>query len=195
MATPVKGVDQSNRRTWDKAAFEQKARERAAREAGDFVDHNPPPKAATLKEMKPVQAREEDLNLTEHVNKTESVQGGSADRSGGFYCETCDCLMKDSLAYLDHINGKKHQRALGTSLRPERAGVDAVRARLASNFEAAKMKRLQEAEEKRKQEEKEARKKEKKDKKAQEKLALMPAADDDAMAAMGFGGFGTTKKK
>jgi U4/U6.U5 tri-snRNP component SNU23 len=30
---------------------------------------------------------------------------------GGFYCEDCQCLLKDSSSYLDHINGKK--RACG----------------------------------------------------------------------------------
>ena len=42
----------------------------------------------------------------------------------GYWCDVCQCLLKDSMAYLDHINGKKHQRALGYSMRTERVGID-----------------------------------------------------------------------
>ena len=49
---------------------------------------------------------------------------------GGYHCPTCECTLKDSEAYLDHINGKRHQRKLGFSMRVEAATVEAVRARI-----------------------------------------------------------------
>lgn len=42
------------------------------------------------------------------------AQSGKHD---GFYCKVCDCTVKDSSNYSDHINGKKHNKALGISLK------------------------------------------------------------------------------
>lgn len=44
----------------------------------------------------------------------------------GYYCSVCDCILRDSQSYLDHINGKWHNRALGMSMRVERSTVDQV---------------------------------------------------------------------
>lgn len=41
----------------------------------------------------------------------------------------CDCVVKDSINFLDHINGKKHQRNLGMSMRVERSSLDQVKKR------------------------------------------------------------------
>lgn len=68
------------------------------------------------------------------IVKPQSSVGSSDDgpTGPGFWCETCKCLLKDSSSYLDHINGKKHQRNLGFSMRVERVGLDAVKARIAA---------------------------------------------------------------
>ena len=44
----------------------------------------------------------------------------------GWHCRVCDCFLKDSLTYLDHINGRKHQRYLGYSMRVEKSTVQEV---------------------------------------------------------------------
>ena len=39
----------------------------------------------------------------------------------------CDCVLRDSQSYLDHINGKYHNRALGMSMNVERSTTEQVR--------------------------------------------------------------------
>jgi U4/U6.U5 tri-snRNP component SNU23 len=54
-----------------------------------------------------------------------------AGREAGFYCEVCDCTLKDSLAWLDHLNGVYHNRALGLDVADiERSTVEQVKKRL-----------------------------------------------------------------
>jgi U4/U6.U5 tri-snRNP component SNU23 len=48
----------------------------------------------------------------------------------GWHCKVCDCFLKDSHTYLDHINGRKHQRKLGYSMRVERSSKDQLLSRL-----------------------------------------------------------------
>lgn len=45
----------------------------------------------------------------------------------------CDCVVKDSINFLDHINGKKHQRNLGMSMKVERSSLDQVKERFNNN--------------------------------------------------------------
>lgn len=53
------------------------------------------------------------MKITDGVTKS---SGGV-----GFHCSVCDCYLKDSLTYLDHVNGRKHQRKLGYTMRVERS--------------------------------------------------------------------------
>ena len=49
-----------------------------------------------------------------------------------FYCDKCKCGLKDSQAWYDHINGKKHNQILGMSMIVEKVSVDKVKAKLES---------------------------------------------------------------
>jgi U4/U6.U5 tri-snRNP component SNU23 len=85
-------------------------------------------KAETLTNL---QARQDKLNLDDKIGKKILVTNEtSKEHQGGFYCKDCECQMKDSQAWLDHINGKKHNKLLGKSMRVERVTVDKIREKL-----------------------------------------------------------------
>mmetsp|Transcript_68775 Transcript_68775/g.76960 ORF Transcript_68775/g.76960 Transcript_68775/m.76960 type:complete len:276 (-) Transcript_68775:45-872(-) len=121
------------------------------------------------------------------VNKDNAVT-----KSGiGWHCKVCDCFLRDSHAYLDHINGRKHNRTLGYSMRVANTTKDDAVSRLAllvkekeRNTKAATFDHLLEEEEenfyeivkvkddelkRQKEERKRERKKKKKEKKAAER--------------------------
>lgn len=214
------------RRTWDKALYEAKAKDRLERGDGDVEQRSAQSttkSSGSKEEFKRAEddadgplgsdraflkAREGKVDLESKVGKVEVIKPNTTEHAAGpgFHCEVCDCLLKDSASYLDHINGKKHQRALGFSMRVERANVDKVKERLGllkktiidkdttpvlSAGDAYERKlALQVAEEeiqkRRKKEEALAKKREREE-------AEMEDIDPEIAALMGFGSF--TKKK
>jgi U4/U6.U5 tri-snRNP component SNU23 len=150
----------------------------------------------------------------------DGVASGVVKTGIGWHCKVCDCFLKDSLTYLDHINGRKHQRKLGFSMRVERTSKDSLMNKL------SQLTKRREAEEKRSAEvdpaddngpnyddivkakdaEAETRKEERANKRRERKQRLKQTDEgeededeesaqlDPAMAAMmGFSGFGGGK--
>eukprot|EP01061_Rhynchopus_euleeides_P013999 TRINITY_DN24287_c0_g1_i1.p1 TRINITY_DN24287_c0_g1~~TRINITY_DN24287_c0_g1_i1.p1 ORF type:complete len:189 (+),score=60.58 TRINITY_DN24287_c0_g1_i1:190-756(+) len=149
-----------------------------------------------------LKSRDRDLNLDDRVGSRTFQQGDSeanADKSG-FYCKDCDMNFKDSLSYVSHINGKKHQKMKGVSMRVERVGADAFRNKLRQmkeekdKSEEAKMldlksrvaKRIAD-QERQELEAKQARKESKKRRRDEEGDKL--DEDDEMMRVMGFASF------
>jgi len=65
--------------------------------------------------------------------------GVTASANGiGWHCAVCDCWLRDSITYVDHINGKKHQKYLGFSMRTGKSSNEQVKNKLA---ELAKQKK------------------------------------------------------
>ena len=214
-------------RTWDKSYYEKKAKERV--EKGDNDEINDKTTKNNQNILKPefqpaeigaagpagssrafLKVREEGIDLESKVGKVEIIKPNSVEaaRGGaGYFCEVCACLLKDSVAYLDHINGKRHQRALGFSMRVQRVDVDTVKNRLENikkSIKESSTKVIKTADEdysdkialqlieeenrkKRKREEKESKKKEQEEKEAE-------GIDPEIAALMGFGGFNSSKK-
>ena len=125
-------------------------------------------------------------------------------QAGGYYCNICDCLVKDSINFLDHVNGKKHQRNLGMSMKVERSSLDDVKKRFEINTKKKeetkkeynfedRMKQLKEEEAKAKERIKE-KKKEKKNQAEQSVFQNFDDEDKDMMSMMGFANFSSSKK-
>jgi U4/U6.U5 tri-snRNP component SNU23 len=194
-------VDQTKRRTWDLEEYRRRAEQRELAEIEDIKNlHRPEPPVKRA----PLKARTKPIDLESNLGKTTVISGNTPlHQQGGFYCSICECVVKDSANFLDHVNGKKHQRMLGMSMRVERSTLEQVRARLQAHkrkMEEAKelnieerLKKLKEDEEEKKRLKKE-KKKEAKRKKAEEEEKAKTESVDPALATVGLPlEFGSTK--
>ncbi|CAL5341109.1 unnamed protein product [Camellia sinensis] len=109
------GVDNTFRRKFDREEYLERAREREQKTKGPPI------------QRKPLKHRDYEVDLDSRLGKTQVVTPiAPLSQQAGYYCSVCECVVKDSANYLDHINGKKHQRALGMSMRVERASLEQI---------------------------------------------------------------------
>lgn len=100
-----------HRRKWDRDEFEQKANDRAQASRDKNLEDEKPKKKAKRELLR---ARDEKVDLESRVGKSIIItQTTPLNMAGGFYCDVCDCVIKDSINYLDHINGKKRKYVRG----------------------------------------------------------------------------------
>ena len=145
---------------------------------------------------------------------------GKRGRGAGFYCEACDLTFKDNKQFVEHSNSMQHQRATGHTGSVRKATAEEVRQRidtlwermqaqkrenvvsLKERLEVAKEEDEKEREEKRrKRKELEERKRAEKEKELKVKTEYGDDVrvegehdEEDMMAALGFTGFGSSKK-
>eukprot|EP01089_Gocevia_fonbrunei_P010652 TRINITY_DN2359_c0_g1_i3.p1 TRINITY_DN2359_c0_g1~~TRINITY_DN2359_c0_g1_i3.p1 ORF type:complete len:191 (-),score=34.06 TRINITY_DN2359_c0_g1_i3:35-607(-) len=127
------GEKKNYRRTWDKEYFAAKAAERGTEDGEDVepeLDH-PVHRRQFDKPLVPIQARQTVFSAEAHIGTSVTVSTTApVSQQGGFYCKDCDCAVKDSANWLDHINGKSHQKTIGHKLQTERSTLDQVKLRL-----------------------------------------------------------------
>lgn len=117
------GRDSMGRRVWDKEYFAQKY------EASSSLAE--PPKKVIKGPTESLKERESAISVDNIVNKRQLVTNASSKtQQGGFYCQVCDCLLRDSRAYYDHINGRNHNRMLGMTMNVEKVTVERVIAKM-----------------------------------------------------------------
>ncbi|XP_028317337.1 zinc finger matrin-type protein 2-like [Gouania willdenowi] len=162
------------RRKWDRDLY----RERNIKRHGKWA---PPIKREFLHH------RDYTVDLESKVGQTILIYKTTPQAEmGGFYCKTCDCMVRDSINFLNHINGKKHQRNLGMSMHVETSSLDSVKKRLELN--------RKKIEEKPKEYDFEERMKELRQKEKRKKRKHRAEEDCEEMAVMGFSSFGGSKK-
>ncbi|MFH4982013.1 hypothetical protein AB6A40_008722 [Gnathostoma spinigerum] len=198
------GMD--HRRKWDREEFEQKARERlkAEKEAEAKIFRKPlrfPDEPKVKREL--LKAREYKVDLESKVGRSVVINKTTPSaETGGYYCDVCDCVVKDSINFLDHINGKNHQRNMGMSMKVKRSTLDEVKERLAKKKIEREQKKkesdLKERMEELKEEEAKMADYKRAKRQEQRKRKRVPEPeiqqDDEVAAAMGFGGFASSKK-
>lgn len=197
---------EDHRRKWSREEYEKAAYERIRREiVEDELGLLKKPRSSTKKEL--LKHRDYKIDLDSKIGRSQVIKkSGTLADSGGYYCNVCDCVVKDSINFLDHVNGTKHQKIMGMSMKIERSSLDQVRARFALNKKKreekkkdydleARVRELEEEERRVKENIRERRKCKRKLEKDDDDLEDEVTGPADLMTAvMGFSNFGSTKK-
>merc|ERR1719289_816711 len=198
-----------HRRKWDTVEWEKNAKAREDLEKAMNRDRSRDEKVDPIKRDK-LKARDYKVDLDSKLGKSIVITKNTPQSAqGGYYCNVCDCVVKDSINFLDHINGKKHQRNMGMSMKVERSSLDQVKKRFEmkkKEMEKKKkdydleerMKEIKEEEEKAKSHRREKRRNKKRKAEGEggdeDEDEGGPSGVDDMAAMMGFGGFGGSAK-
>jgi len=164
-------IDAMGRKAWDKDFYMEKAKNHIMFGPERIGKRKDPVIPLPASQRTFLQQRKNELNLDKHLGEHRVVTTHTIKpMQGGYWCSVCECLLKDSATYLDHVNGRRHNRNLGMNMKVEKVGVDRIKEKLASMKKepeavapediAARIQALEEE-----QEEKKRRKKEKKRKK------------------------------
>ncbi|WFD00752.1 U4/U6.U5 snRNP associated protein [Malassezia yamatoensis] len=212
-----------SRRQWDVEAYTTRARERDRQHRERAIEEEERKKQGkaplgrrrhdTLPKPTKAMQTHDGLELDANLGTTMVEDASGGQRAPGYFCELCKRMCKDSVGYLDHINGRMHLRRLGQSTQTELSSLEQVQKKLAEIREQralgksaadrydfqARIRQI--AEEQRKEHEaKQQQRRQDRLRRKQEKndhtngSTQEPTPEDQAMmAAMGFATFGSSR--
>mmetsp|Transcript_22257 Transcript_22257/g.40989 ORF Transcript_22257/g.40989 Transcript_22257/m.40989 type:complete len:260 (+) Transcript_22257:72-851(+) len=165
-------LDHMGRKIWDKDFYIEKAKQNIMFGPERIGKRKDPVIPLPSSQRTYLKARDIDLQLDKDLGKSKVVTAQTIKPlQGGYWCSVCECLLKDSSTYLEHVNGRRHNRNLGMNMKVEKVGADRVREKLTSLKKdkeapvemdaAARLQALEEAEleKKRRRKEKQQKKK------------------------------------
>jgi len=130
------------RKTWNKEEYAKRAKERKEKETKEILNldldqlknhpsHTEKRHRGAIIKRDLLRPHKYDVNINDKIGTRKVITESTADSErSGWYCFECKCQLKDSHTYLDHINGKKHQRMLGMSMKTPTSTLQQVRNRL-----------------------------------------------------------------
>lgn len=197
MAERTNKVD-DHRRKWDPVEYERLAQERLLEEEETWESGSGGKRKDIVPKRELLKPRSYKVDLDSKLGKSQVITKTTpSSQLGGYYCNVCDCIVKDSINFLDHINGKKHQRNLGMSMKVERSSLDQVKKRFQLNKQKEEEKKLEynfdERVKELKEEEERQKAYQKEKKKLKRKTEDVLPVDDEMSAVMGFSGFKKSK--
>jgi U4/U6.U5 tri-snRNP component SNU23 len=152
------GGDTDFRKTWDRDAMAQKAKDRETKDREEGKERYEAKlagktyrrRASTPEDLKQTEARSERIDWSKMIGKqtltSAAAAVGKRGRGAGAYCPACDLtfkyvsnlthafdlltILRDNIQYVEHLNSKQHLVATGQSGEVHRATLQEVRDRL-----------------------------------------------------------------
>ena len=185
--------DQYGRRGWTKNGRGGEATEEE--EKGEkSTEGIYPPKPGDKRKIRPkeqefgmLEARTEDLDLERDVGKKIFLLEDNSSHVGGYFCKECGVTFNDSLSYVEHINGRQHNKTIGKSMKVLKSGIKDVQLKFLAlkknKLENIQPKTFEEIEQKLEMEDKQTALHKKKKKK---KVTAFPDFNENDIQAFGF---------
>ena len=96
-----------HRRKWNREEYERIALQRLQDEIAE-EELGIPKQPAVKREL--LKQRDYKVDLESKLGKSVVINKNTpSSQTGGYYCNVCDCVVKDSINFLDHINGTKRK--------------------------------------------------------------------------------------